>query len=141
MLRAKPCIVCGRRVEGGSPRCVMHKEGSGRARPCLVCGRPAQGNYCDFHRPEVDEELRNLANPYRRAYKDPQYAKNKQHRFERARGRCESCGIHLEAGDWQCDHLIPLSKGGTNDITNLRILCKPCHLAKTAADRRRTTER
>jgi 5-methylcytosine-specific restriction enzyme A len=136
MGRARPCIVCGRRVEGGSPRCELHKEGSGRLRPCLVCGRPSQGNYCTVHRPEVDEAVRNERNPYRRHYKDPQYAKNRQHRFERARGRCEACGVHLEAGGWQCDHVVPVSRGGTNAIENLAILCLSCHSRKTAADRR-----
>lgn len=135
MGRPRPCIVCGRRVENG-PRCELHKEGSGRLRPCLVCGRSAQGNYCEVHRPEVDEQLRNLANPYRQAYKSAEYARNRQHRYERARGRCEACGIHLEAGAWDCDHLVPIRQGGTNDLTNLRILCRPCHKRKTAEDRR-----
>lgn len=137
MSRPRPCIVCGRRVEGGSPRCEQHLLGSGRQRPCLVCGRASHSNYCALHEPTVDEALRNERNPYRKAYKDQQYAKNRQHRFERARGRCEACGIYLEVGEWQCDHLIPLRLGGTHDITNLRILCVPCHKKKTAEDRRK----
>lgn len=87
----------------------------------------------------MDEEVRNARNPYRREYKDPQYARNRRHRFERVHGRCELCSIVLQPGDWQCDHLVPLSKGGTSDISNLRILCIPCHKAKTAEDRRRRT--
>lgn len=102
----------------------------------MVCGRPSATNFCTIHEPTVDEALRDQRNPYRRKYRDPAYAKNRQHRFERARGRCENCGIHLETGEWECDHLIPISRGGSHGIENLRVLCIPCHRAKTAADRK-----
>jgi len=32
-------------------------------------------------------------------------------------------------------HLIPLNRGGTNDMGNLQALCKPCHGAITARTR------
>ena len=135
--RPRPCIVCGVRVTDGSGRCRLHKSGSGRPSPCLVCARPTQGRFCPVHEPSVDEAVRNERNPYRQAYKSAEYARNRQHRFERARGRCEACHVELLPGDWDCDHLVPLRKGGTNEIENLRILCKPCHKLKTAEDRRR----
>ena len=135
--RAKSCTICGIRTPDGASRCAKHRIGSSRLRACLVCGRPSQGNYCQLHTPELDEAVRNARNPYRRHYKDAQYAKNRKHRFERAHGRCESCTKVLQPGEWQCDHLVPVSKGGTNDTTNLRVLCVPCHKAKTAEDRRR----
>lgn len=102
----------------------------------MVCGRASQGNYCPAHEPLVDEAERNARNPYRKKYKDPEFATNRQHRFERARGRCEMCGTELKMAEWQCDHLVPLSKGGGNNIENLRVLCTPCHKRKTALDRR-----
>lgn len=137
--RAKSCVVCGRRTDDGASRCVAHKVGSARPRPCLVCGRPSQGNYCPAHEPKVDEALRNAANPYRQAYKSAEYARNRQHRFERAHGRCEACGVRLEAGAWECDHLVPIKDGGTNHIDNLRVLCRPCHRGKTRRDRQTRT--
>jgi 5-methylcytosine-specific restriction endonuclease McrA len=36
----------------------------------------------------------------------------------------------------EIEHIIPLSKGGTNDKTNLQLLCGACHKQKTAAERR-----
>lgn len=89
-----------------------------------------------MHEPTIDEAERNARNPYRRHYKDPQYAKNRQHRFERAHGRCELCGTVLLPAEWECDHVVPLRAGGTNDINNLRVLCKPCHRAKTRRERK-----
>lgn len=134
-MRAKSCVVCGRRTPDGASRCLAHKNGTGRLRGCLVCGRPGPTNYCELHSPEIDEAERNARNPYRKAYKDPQYATNRRHRFERARGRCEYCGTPLMPGDWECDHAVALKDGGTNDVSNLRVVCKPCHRRKTRQER------
>lgn len=30
------------------------------------------------------------------------------------------------------DHIVPLSKGGSDDDSNIRCLCTPCHLKRTA---------
>lgn len=92
-----------------------------------------------MHSPELDEAERNARNPYRQHYKDAQYARNRQHRFERAHGKCEMCGTYLMPGLWQCDHIVPVSRGGSNDITNLQVLCRPCHLAKTRQDRKKSS--
>lgn len=32
------------------------------------------------------------------------------------------------------DHITPKAKGGTDDRSNLRAICDPCHKAKTAED-------
>lgn len=34
----------------------------------------------------------------------------------------------------EVDHIIPVAKGGTNDLENLQPLCKPCHGRKTAEE-------
>lgn len=105
--------------------------------------RVSGSNYCETHDPKIDEAERNARNPYRQAYKDPEYARNRRIRFQRAGGRCEACGIPLEPGAWECDHVVETRDGGTNLVENLRCLCKPCHKAKTAAARRKrsTTRR
>lgn len=133
--RAKSCTQCGRRTPDGSSRCEQHKVASRRNRPCLVCGIASAGNYCPTHLPAVDEAERNARNPYRRAYKSAEYARNRQIRFERSRGRCNSCNIALDPAEWECDHIVPLKDGGTNALENLVVLCKPCHRAKTQRDR------
>jgi 5-methylcytosine-specific restriction protein A len=46
---------------------------------------------------------------------------------------CEDCkakGTYTEAVT--PDHIIPLSKGGTDTDDNIRCLCQPCHETRTA---------
>jgi len=44
--------------------------------------------------------------------------------------RCGYCGG--EQGPFDVDHIIPISKGGSNDIANLLLACWPCNRAKGA---------
>lgn len=53
--------------------------------------------------------------------------------YLKQRGRCANCGVKL--GDkFHRDHKIALADGGTNDIGNIELLCKPCNLKKSAKD-------
>lgn len=49
------------------------------------------------------------------------------------RNRCACCMKSLSTG-FHVDHVVPLSKGGRNDRTNLQLLCPPCNLSKNARD-------
>ena len=61
----------------------------------------------------------------------------RQEIFERAGRRCVSCG---SSDNLTLDHIIPRSKGGTNDDDNLQTLCRRCNCTKhnrqASADRR-----
>jgi 5-methylcytosine-specific restriction endonuclease McrA len=52
----------------------------------------------------------------------------------RAKGNCEGCGARLKASGGQYDHVIPLSMGGENEVSNGQVLCGPCHGSKTAKE-------
>jgi hypothetical protein len=47
--------------------------------------------------------------------------------FERDEWVCLHCGT---PENLTVDHIIPLSRGGTNDFGNLQTLCKPCNSRK-----------
>jgi 5-methylcytosine-specific restriction endonuclease McrA len=50
--------------------------------------------------------------------------------FVRDGFRCQYCGIVKDAGDLTIDHIIPRSRGGTNDALNLCAACIPCNNRK-----------
>ena len=45
---------------------------------------------------------------------------------------CKAAGRVSEAVE--VDHITPLHKGGTDDLSNLAGLCRACHVDKTAKD-------
>ena len=50
---------------------------------------------------------------------------------------CQACGRVFPPDRLDCDHIIPLANGGTDDMANLQSLCNGldgCHGRKTAAD-------
>lgn len=50
--------------------------------------------------------------------------------FRRDGYRCVKCGAHRDQKRLEVDHIIPISKGGTNDIGNLQTLCWECNKDK-----------
>lgn len=56
--------------------------------------------------------------------------------MKRDGGLCQQClrdGHTTPATD--CDHIVPLLAGGTDDESNLQALCRDCHNIKSRADR------
>lgn len=58
---------------------------------------------------------------------------------------CKACGVRgaflpgvrgWHAERLQIDHVTPVAAGGRNALSNLQLLCHPCHAAKTAKERR-----
>lgn len=48
--------------------------------------------------------------------------------LSKSHGKCCHCGKPIKVGvDFTVEHVIPISKGGTNDITNVVALCKECN--------------
>jgi 5-methylcytosine-specific restriction endonuclease McrA len=69
-------------------------------------------------------------------YGSPEYKRNRAAAVRRAGGRCEQCGHRHPT---QCDHVIPVTRGGGHGLANLRMLCAgegtcKCHEAKTAQE-------
>ena len=47
--------------------------------------------------------------------------------------KCNRCNAMLPSC-YEVDHIIPLWKNGTNQVSNLRALCRNCHGSKTQDD-------
>lgn len=44
--------------------------------------------------------------------------------------RCFHCGVSFDEKKMNIDHWIPLTKNGSNDIENIRLLCVSCNCSK-----------
>jgi 5-methylcytosine-specific restriction protein A len=98
-------------------------------RPCAHHGCPAlvASGLCDQHRKAYDVQRGNSAE------------RNYGSHWRRVRAAvlreeplCRECAREgRTTAAREIDHIIPRSKGGTEDRDNLQGLCKPCHSAKT----------
>lgn len=50
--------------------------------------------------------------------------------FRRDGYRCRECGATNKQTRLHVDHIVPVSKGGTNELSNLQTLCETCNLSK-----------
>jgi len=107
-------------------------------KPKRPCGHPGcphltDGQYCEEHRREENTR-------YNKYERDPESNRRYGRAWKRVRELyiaahplCEEC---LKQGRItpaeEVHHILPLSRGGTNDTANLMALCKPCHSSITA---------
>lgn len=50
--------------------------------------------------------------------------------YNKNKGRCAICGRFVPYDSFTVDHIIPLAKNGTNELSNLQCTCKVCNLIK-----------
>ena len=55
---------------------------------------------------------------------------NKQELFGKQEGKCNSCDDYFKIQHLEVDHIIAKSKGGTDHIDNLQLLCGHCNRVK-----------
>jgi 5-methylcytosine-specific restriction endonuclease McrA len=73
---------------------------------------------------------------YRRIIKSKQYKKTlpkgiRHEVLKRDDFRCVECGATNKQTPLQIDHILPISKGGTDELDNLRTLCNICNISKS----------
>lgn len=117
-------------------------------RHCLWCNKPLTGKATKFCRPTEEEKRL-----YRYNYVEPVISKCNLHfynwwysrpayvraTFIRDNFTCQECGLHPMREDrpWlpdlsklECDHIIPIARGGETSMDNLQTLCKKCNRKK-----------
>ena len=50
--------------------------------------------------------------------------------YERQNGRCNGCKGKYDIKDLEIDHIVPKSRGGSDDLENLQLLCGHCNRTK-----------
>lgn len=61
-------------------------------------------------------------------------AKRKDSIFWRDGGVCRVCKEDVREYAWDIDHILALCDGGTNEDSNLQLLCCNCHAVKTRTE-------
>lgn len=51
--------------------------------------------------------------------------------YDRDNGICQICGKPLSVDEFTVDHIVPLQRGGMNELSNYRCLCKRCNKWKS----------
>src|SRR6266550_8840925 len=111
------------------------------ARRGYIAGQPKR--FCDGHRPIKHGLARRgrLSPSYTRIYNLRRRVENStalgdhnpqqlRARFEFFGWKCRYCGKALTEKSACAEHMIPLSRGGTNWASNIIPSCRPCNTAK-----------
>lgn len=88
-------------------------------------GEPVRSATQEFVRPKVLRLRYFVKIPYR-----AKVALNKRNLYQRDGGECQYCGKSVGMTSATIDHIIPRSRGGTNDWENVCLCCPDCNFAK-----------
>ena len=58
------------------------------------------------------------------------YRQNKHVLYGQQEGHCNGCRLHFQFKTLTVDHVVPVSKGGTDHFENLQLLCSHCNSVK-----------
>ena len=98
----KACITCGVWVYGGHSRCPKHRSKSWANRP--TANRDRYGS---------------------------DWARIRAQVLRRDRYRCQVRGPGCDGHGVEVDHIVSVADGGSNEASNLRAICVPCHRKRT----------
>lgn len=64
----------------------------------------------------------------------PPYKTHRHTLYGKREGNCAGCRIHFPFRNLTVDHIIPKSRGGTDHLDNLQLLCNACNSMKGTID-------
>lgn len=64
----------------------------------------------------------------------PPYKTHKHTLYGKQEGKCQGCRYHFPFRNLTVDHIVPQSRGGTDHIDNLQLLCSACNSTKGTMD-------
>ena len=64
----------------------------------------------------------------------PHYRTHKHQLFGKQEGRCAGCRAAFPFRNFTLDHVVPQSKGGSDHVDNLQLLCGACNSVKGDRD-------
>ena len=64
----------------------------------------------------------------------PNYRTHRHVLYGNQEGNCAGCGTHFPFRNLTVDHIVPKSRGGTDHIDNLQLLCGACNSTKGTID-------
>ena len=64
----------------------------------------------------------------------PPYRTHRHTLYGKQEGHCAGCRIHFPFRNLTVDHIIPKSRGGTDHLDNLQLLCNACNSMKGTID-------
>lgn len=98
---------------------------------CIACTMENR----EWYKENYKEEIRAVSNNRRARILEAGgtfTAKNITNMFENQNGECTGCLKSLIEFGYHVDHIMPISKGGSNWPDNLQLLCPECNLQKNA---------
>ncbi|QOD65824.1 HNH endonuclease [Ochrobactrum sp. MT180101] len=109
------------------------------AKPDVSANNVARAKKWNENNPDRAREIRLVSDRNRRALKRGSMGAHTKDDVAailiRQRHRCAECGASVRKKNYRhVDHIVPLSKGGTNWPWNLQVLCPPCNLHNAAKD-------
>ena len=123
-----------------SPRCIHFDQFNER---CRHRAESKRGMFCHWHDPRGQFQ-NNLQKKRSKNKARPRKIFSKLERraiFERGNGRCYLCGESIDSkAYWEIDHIVPFSKGGSDDFSNLLPTHKECNAWKLDTELPKTTE-
>ena len=120
---------------------LVHFEKLDPKIPIISLDNLLKNDVGDFLQTTKELEVTKLLDSYRKGIKVPQKTTRKYKRKPLSQYqkryvawdqqyKCIRCKELLPAA-WEVDHIIPVSRGGTNELSNLNAYCPSCHSGKT----------